>query len=124
MRILLSLLPEFAEGILSGAKRFEYRKVVPKRSEVRTVVIYATMPVGMVVGEFEIKEVIKDHPTELWERTEWGAGISEEYFKRYYSGRKQGVAFAVKNPRRYDKPLSLLEVARTSTPPQSFQYIP
>lgn len=54
MRVLLSIQPEYAEKILNGTKRFEYRKAVTRNESVRTVVIYATMPVGKVVGEFEV----------------------------------------------------------------------
>ncbi|MBI6731014.1 ASCH domain-containing protein, partial [Pseudomonas amygdali] len=43
MKVLLSIKPEYAEKILQGEKRFEFRKSVFKNPDVRTVVIYATM---------------------------------------------------------------------------------
>lgn len=123
MRVLLSVFPEFAEGILNGTKRFEYRKSSPKRGEARVVMLYATKPVGRVVGEFEIARVLVDHPSALWDRTNSGSGISREYFNSYFEGRKQAFALEVRNPKRYSKPLTLVEVSGSSAPPQSFRYV-
>lgn len=52
MKVLLSIKPEFVEKIFSGEKRFEYRKSIFKQQNIDTIVIYSTMPVGMIVGEF------------------------------------------------------------------------
>ncbi|WP_369009144.1 ASCH domain-containing protein, partial [Escherichia coli] len=49
MKVLLSIKPEFAEKILNGTKRFEFRKGIFKNPQISTVVIYATMPLGKVV---------------------------------------------------------------------------
>lgn len=123
MRVLLSIKPEFAEKILNGTKRFEYRKAVPKNAAARIVVIYATMPVGRVVGEFEIGGVLRDDPDELWTRTSRASGITREFFDAYFRGRAEATAIAVRRPRRYASPLRLQDVAGTTTPPQSFQYL-
>lgn len=69
MRVLLSIKPEYAEKVLNGTKRFEYRKAVPRNESVRTVVIYARMPVGKVIGEFEVGGVLCEKPEDLWKRT-------------------------------------------------------
>ncbi|OTQ00605.1 hypothetical protein B5S43_08290, partial [Gilliamella apicola] len=62
MKVLLSIKPEFVEKILSGEKKYEFRKKLFKRQSVKTIVIYATMPIGKVVGEFDIDHVISDEP--------------------------------------------------------------
>lgn len=54
MQILLSIKPEYAEKILNGTKLFEFRKFFPRDESVRKIIIYATSPVCMVIGEFEI----------------------------------------------------------------------
>ncbi len=51
IRVLLSLKPQFAAAILSGEKKFEFRRDVFSRSDVTTVVLYASSPVCKVVGE-------------------------------------------------------------------------
>ena len=123
MKILLSIKPEYAEKILSGAKRFEFRKVLFKNPAVKTVVIYATMPVGKVVGEFDIDEVLSARPKKLWSLTEEFAGIPHGYFKEYFEGRDIGHAIKVNNVRRYTKPLNLLQVLPSGIAPQSFCYL-
>lgn len=123
MKVLLSVFPEFAERILDGTKRFEYRKASPKRQEARIVVLYATLPVGRVVGEFEIRQVLREHPNRLWAMTAKGSGISREYFDAYFEGRSDAYALEVQNPTRYAESLPLIEVSGSSTPPQSFQYL-
>jgi len=123
MRVLLSIKPEYAEKILNGTKRFEYRKAVPRNEAVRTVVIYATMPVGKVVGEFEVAGVLREKPDVLWKRTKEASGITRAFFDEYFSGRNEAMAIAVREPKRYAKPLSLKDVSGSVTPPQSFQYL-
>lgn len=123
MRVLLSIKPEYAEKILNGTKRFEYRKAVPRSEAVRTVVIYATMPVGKVVGEFEVAGVLREKPDVLWKRTKDASGITRTFFDQYFSGRDEAMAIAVRKPKRYAKPLSLEDVSGSLIPPQSFQYL-
>lgn len=123
MRVLLSIKPEYAEKILNGTKRFEYRKALPRNTAVHTVVIYATMPVGKVVGEFEIGGVLCERPDDLWQRTKDASGITREFFDVYFDGREHASAIAVKRPKRYRTPKRLEDVSGSSIPPQSFQYL-
>lgn len=123
MRLLLSIKPEYAEKILNGSKRFEYRKAAPRNEAIRTIVIYATMPVGMVVGEFEVAGVLRERPEVLWRRTREASGITRRFFDDYFDGRDEAVAIAVREPKRYEKPLRLADVSGSKTPPQSFQYL-
>ena len=123
-RILLSIHPRFAEAIFAGEKRFEYRRSIFRRRDVTTVVMYASRPVGKVVGEFTIGNVLSLKLEELWERTHEGAGIDRSYFKRYFRGRSFGHALAVEEARRYKPPLSLRSDYGINRPPQSFCYLP
>ncbi len=123
MKILLSIKPEYAEKILSGEKRFEFRRILPKNKEVKKVVIYATMPVGKVIGEFEIADFISAAPSLLWELTEEFSGISLTFFEDYFSGREVAHAIKVGDVKRYRKAKKLTDVLSHGTPPQSFCYI-
>lgn len=123
MKVLLSIKPEYAEGILNGTKHFEFRKAIFKDSAVKTVVIYATMPVGKVIGEFDISEIIKDVPNKLWTQTEEFAGISRSFFNEYFEGRNTAFAIKVSNPKRYGRPLDLVKVLPSGIAPQSFCYL-
>lgn len=123
MKVLLSIKPEYAESILEGSKQFEFRKSIFKREGVEKVVIYATMPVGKVVGEFDVDGILAMEPRKLWKETKENAGISHNFFRSYFSGKDKGFAIKVKNPRRYDTPCALNEVIPNGVAPQSYRYL-
>lgn len=124
MKVLLSIKPEYAESILNGVKVFEFRKAVFQRPGVKIAVIYATLPVGKVIGQFEVEEILCDTPSRLWTSTQYGAGISHKLFKDYFSGKKQAYALKIKRPQRYKKPLAIKDVLPSGIAPQSFCYLP
>jgi predicted transcriptional regulator len=124
MQVLLSIHPEHAEKILSGEKRFEFRKNIFKNGTVTRVLIYATMPVGKVIGDFEIEQIIDDKPSHVWKTTKMHAGITRKFFDSYFLGRNRAVAIGVKNPRRFEEPMELSDLADGISAPQSYRYIP
>jgi predicted transcriptional regulator len=122
MKVLLAIKPEYAYKIFNGLKRYEYRRVMFKNANVKTALVYASKPVGEILGEFEIGEIMFDVPALLWEKTKPHSGISEKKFLSYFSDRAMGYAIRIESARIYDSPLSLsgLNLRR---PPQSFAYI-
>jgi predicted transcriptional regulator len=123
MRILLSIKPQYAELIFAGSKRFEFRRVVHKNLKVKTVVVYATKPVGKVIGEFAVSEIHGDSPERLWRKTRRHSGITKGFFNEYFHGRDKGFAIGVGKAKRYKIPLELREVLPNGFPPQSFVYL-
>ncbi|MBF4376590.1 ASCH domain-containing protein [Vibrio anguillarum] len=123
MKALLSIKPEFVEKIFSGEKLFEYRKAIFKRPEVKSVVIYSTMPEGLIVGEFEIGEILAKHPEDLWEQTKDVSGINKQFFDEYFINREVAYAIQIKKLKRYSKPINPYERERGFKAPQSFKYI-
>ncbi|MGV7197651.1 ASCH domain-containing protein [Xanthomonas euvesicatoria] len=123
MKVLLSIKPEYAEKILDGNKRYEFRKAIPKANGVKTVVIYATKPVGKVIGEFEIDEIISHRPAVLWPLTAQFSGISKRFFTDYFKGRSTAHAIKVKSVTRYIEPKELSHVIASGVAPQSFCYL-
>lgn len=123
MRVLFSIKPEYAELILSGQKKFEFRKNIFKKKEVNTVIIYATMPVGKIIGEFKVGDILENSPSELWSLTKKHAGISRGFFEEYFHQRDKAFAIAVEDPVRYELPLSLSDISPGTKAPQSFCYI-
>lgn len=122
MKVVLSIKPEFASKIFDGTKKFEFRKAIFKKSNIRTVVVYASSPIQKVIGEFEIEKIITDNLDALWGLTHAESGISKEYFDRYFNGKKTGYAIKIKTTRRYKTPKSL-KSDYNLIPPQSFAYI-
>lgn len=123
MKILLSIKPEYAESILNGTKRYEFRRRVHTDERVHTVVIYATMPVGKVVGEFTIRGIHAEPPKILWNRTKEAAGITEAFFSEYFAGREVGYAIEIKKAKRYSRPKNLNEFLPSGIAPQSYAYL-
>lgn len=122
MKVLLSIKPEYANKIFDGSKRFEFRKVIFKNPEITTVVVYASSPVQMVIGEFEIADIYSFNPQKIWEMTREYSGISEEFFFKYFGEREIAHAIEIKNIKRYKKPFSLRD-RYNLYPPQSYLYL-
>lgn len=123
MKILLSIKPEFVEKIFDGTKSFEFRKSIFKNQSVKTVVIYATMPVGKIVGEFDIECIYEDSPNKIWDKTQENAGISKDFFDLYFNGRKKAYAISISNTREYTKPIEPEHFMENFFPPQSYMYL-
>ena len=123
MKILLSIKPEFVKEIASGNKKFEYRKAIFKNKDVKTIVIYSTMPVGKIVGEFDIGDILEEHPSVLWEKTKEYAGVNEQFYREYFNGRDRGYAISIKKLKMYKKPICPYTQEEKFTAPQSFKYL-
>ncbi|HZJ76221.1 MAG TPA: ASCH domain-containing protein [Oscillospiraceae bacterium] len=124
MKILLSIKPEYAQKIFQGEKKYEYRKRLFKRDDISSIIVYVTKPVGRVVGEFEIAEIIEDNPMAIWQKTKQYSGISQKEYFKYFEGNEKGFAISIQNITTYQKPLTLRELnPNIKSPPQSFAYI-
>ncbi|ACD52060.1 ASCH domain-containing protein [Clostridium botulinum] len=124
MKVLLSIRPEYVKRIFAGEKKYEYRRSLFKRNDVETIVVYATKPIGKVVGEFQIGDIIEDDPMIIWERTKLYSGIRKKDYMDYFKKRDKGFAISIKNIFMYDTPLELKELnPEIKTAPQSFRYI-
>ena len=122
MKVLLSIKPEFAFKIFEGKKKFEFRKVIFKKPNIKTVVVYASSPIQQVIGEFEIDDILSSDPNEIWEQTKQFSGISEDFFYEYFADREIAHAIKIKNIKRYRKPLNIKDEFNLS-PPQSYAYL-
>lgn len=123
MKVLLSIKPEFVERIFNGMKRFEYRKSLFKKHKITTVVVYSTMPVGRIVGEFSVKEIHQDEPSILWDNTKEYSGVRKDFYNEYFSGRGNGYAIEITEPFLYEESLDPKDLFEKFTAPQSFAYL-
>jgi len=122
MKVLLSIKPEFANKIFDGTKKFEFRKVIFKNPNVKTVIVYASSPIQQVIGEFEIDYIFSHSPSALWKLTEKYSGISKDFFFEYFANRAIAHAIKIKTITKYTKPLCIKDDFNVS-PPQSFVYL-
>jgi len=119
--LILSIKPKFANDILEGRKRFEFRRALFRR-DVERVIVYSSSPERKVIGEFLVDEVLTLRPDALWRVTSEYAGIPRSYFDRYFAGKHEGHAIKIKKPRRYKVPLDLEGHFGIPHAPQSFCY--
>lgn len=122
MRVLLSIKPVFAEKIFSGKKKYEFRRSMFKRAEIKTVVVYASTPVRKIIGEFEIGDILYEDIDSLWQKTQRHSGITEDYFYKYFDKKEQGFAIKIKSFKKYKEPVSLKRRYGV-LPPQSYTYL-
>jgi predicted transcriptional regulator len=122
MEVLLSIKPEFAEKIFRGDKKYEFRKLLFKHPDIKKIYVYASSPVQKVIGEFSIDQILKAEKKNLWNLTKEGAGISEEYFFKYFTNHTHGFAIKIKKTKRYKRP-KCIRNDFNAFPPQSFLYI-
>ncbi len=123
MKVLLSIKPEYVRQILDGTKRYEFRRRLYKNEDISTIVIYATKPVGKIVGEFSIEQVHSGHPESLWEKTKEFSGIAQDLYNQYFDGREIGHAIEIKKVIKYRTPKNIDKVLPSGIPPQSFAYV-
>jgi predicted transcriptional regulator len=121
--VLLSVRPIYADAILDGAKKFEFRRVLFRHPDVRRIVLYASRPVQKVVGEFDLADILTMRPSDLWATTATWSGIERRVFDEYFHGRTTAHALKVRNPIRYRRPKDLWQHLGLWTPPQSFRYL-
>lgn len=114
--VLLAIKPEFAEKILNGDKKYEYRKRLARGDS-----NYLYLCCGRkIVGKVKIIAVM-DGPKEcLWEYTADGAGISHKQFLEYFKDVEIAYCYALGKSERLDMSLEDFGLKKG---PQSFQYI-
>ncbi len=122
MTVLLSIKPEFANKIFDGSKKYEYRRAIFKRSDIRRVVVYASSPVKKVIGEFTIDNILEDKVEAIWNETSLMAGISKKYFMSYFENKDKAYAIKIGHVTRYRTCRNLSDYNIVYAP-QSFAYI-
>ena len=119
--MLLSINPKYVKMILSGEKKYEYRKFLC-REDVNKIIIYETSPVKRIVAEAEIEKIIIDDVSKVWDRTKEYSGIDRDFYEIYYRGKEKAFAYQLKNVVSYEQPKLLADVG-VKFAPQSYCYL-
>jgi predicted transcriptional regulator len=120
--VLLSVKPEYADRILKGTKRFEFRRAA-FASPVDEILLYATSPTKRIVGLFRIDSVHKGSPSSLWNRFARYAGIGRSKYFSYFAEAKRAFALQVHSTQRFLTHVDPRSVWPNFYPPQSFRYL-
>jgi predicted transcriptional regulator len=90
-----------------------------------SLVIYATQPVGAIVGIARIDRVEQGKPEALWKRNRAAVGVEKVYFDKYFEGCDTGHAVHLSNYTQIEKVdmESMTGIVPGFRPPQSFRYL-
>lgn len=123
--MLLSVRPRYAESILVGSKRAEIRRQRPSILPGTPVIIYATKPLGAVIGTASIDRVFEGAPADLWDQFHHQMGVTHEEFHQYLSGLTTAYLLLLSGARRLNCPLTLDDLRESADfqPPRSYRYV-
>ena len=119
--IIISIHPVFVEKILSGEKKYEFRKYFPEG--VRYMLVYTTSPVKKITALVEIDTVLCDTPQNIWSKTRKRAGITKRFYDTYFKDKEMAYAVRLKKTRVLNKPLEISDLKGIKAAPQSYVYL-
>ena len=118
MNLIISIKPKFVQKILSGEKKYEFRRRI-YRQKVDKIYIYQTLPEQGIVAYFTPGEIIKDTPQNLWERFSEVSGTTEDHLLSYLHDLNEAYAIEITDLKIYDTPF----IPEDIKAPQSYKYI-
>lgn len=119
--IILSIHPRHIEKILSGQKRYEYRKYIP--TDIQHIVVYATAPIKAIVAFIDVDAILNDNPDTIWEKTQDYSGVSKEFFMDYYREKQSAYAIHFERVHKVIVPKSLTALKDITYAPQAYKYV-
>ena len=126
-QVMISLKPEYAALVLSGAKTVELRNRKVRLKAGTAIWIYATQPEGRIVARAKVSTVFYGGPAEIWNRYGKEVCIKKKHFD-YYTGRRRMVsALVLASVEKLEDSITLeaiRQVVQDFHPPQFYSYIP
>lgn len=119
--VILSIKPIYAQAIIAGTKKVEFRKKIFKR-EVEKIFIYSSMPKKKMIGYFTILEIIEDTPNNLWNDFKEVGGITEKDFFEYYNNVEKGFSIRIDKVVKFEDEIEPNEFIEKFCAPQSYIY--
>lgn len=118
MNLIISIKPQFVEKILTGEKKYEFRRRIFTK-EVDKIYIYQTLPDAGIVAYFTPGEIIKDTPQNLWDNFKDVSGTTEEHLLGYLHDKSEAYAIEITDLVIFDEPF----IPEDLKAPQSYKYI-
>lgn len=123
MNVLLSIKPVYVSRIMAGTKKYEFRKSIFRREDIKSVYIYSSYPIKKIVGKFTIGKILEDRPDRLWETVKDLSGLNEAEFFNYFAGKSKGFAIEIDEVTPFENPIDPKKCYENFIPPQSFYYL-
>ena len=116
--VIISIRPFFVNAIFCRKKRFEFRRVVARFRTGDQMLVYATAPLSLLVGEFRVGRVLTGTPEEVCALT--APDPLRQYTSSYLRGAKSCTAIEILDPTRWASPVPLGRLFPGKRPPQSY----
>lgn len=97
---IISIHPHHAYAILDGAKTIELRRRIPPLSVGTRLWIYATRPVGAVIGVATVERIVRDDPAQIWLEFGDQSGIDRADFDSYFDGSNVAIGLLLVDAKR------------------------
>ncbi len=110
--LLVAIRPGFARRILEGTKTVEVRRRFSRKWIGHRVSLYASRPVGGLVGEATVGDVTADTPDQIWRRFAGEIGCARDEFDRYAQNVDRLYAVALEDVKPYVCEVPRAQVAR------------
>lgn len=120
--VILSIKPVYAQAIMSGLKKVEFRKKIFKRP-VDKIFVYSSSPEKKIIGFFTIKEIVEDEPNNLWEEFNDIGGINKDDFFAYYKEAKTGFTIIIDQVEKFENGIDPFDFFENFCAPQSYIYL-
>lgn len=117
---LISIRPNYAEAILAGEKTVELRRRIPAINLGTRLWIYATRPLGAIVGSAVVDNIIDGTPAEVWDKCIGRIAIDRLEYDKYFSGTDRALGLSLSDIKRR-RPIGidqLREIQEGFHPPQ------
>ncbi len=122
--IVLSIKPKFAEAILSGVKKWEYRRTPPNIEESTPMALYATEETKAIVGVCQVTKLLRKPLDSLIELTLNETTSTREGLTEYFKGIDLCSALRVESPVRIEIGFAQIkELMPSFIAPQNFYYL-
>jgi len=123
MDVLLSIKPKYANKIIDGEKKYEFRKIRLDKQKIGHVYIYSTSPVKKSLPGLLSMILSKTPQERLWKRCKKYSGVTKEEFFSYYAEKEVAFAIPIKKVEPLEVPIDPYAKMVNFTPPQSYYYL-
>ena len=97
---IISIHPRHAHAILDGAKTVELRRRIPSVSIGTRLWIYATRPLGAVIGTATVERIVRGEPQEIWLKFGHQTGIERPEYEAYFDGAREAIGLILSKAQR------------------------
>ncbi len=120
--VILSIKPIYAQAIMSGTKKVEFRKKIFKRP-VDKIFVYSSSPEKKIIGFFTIKEIVQNNPKKLWQEFNEVGGIDKNDFFNYYQNSEIGFSIKINGVQKFKNGIDPTDIFENFCAPQSYIYL-